>query len=116
MNKLLPGLRKVFSNLSGISHHLLMQKPILEDLFFQVESYHQLEFWKVFCLCVDANHLEHSGAADYEIYFNFAFDRTDQVHLRYLNWGNSSDLGLIEEHRNQGNDYMSYHFYMRHEW
>ncbi len=113
MNKLLPGLRKVFPDLSGISHHLLMQKPILEDLFSQVESYHQVEFWKAFCRCVDPTYVGAAGAAEFEIYFNFAFDRTDQVHLRNLKWGNSSKLELLDQHRTQGYDYMSYHSYLR---
>src|SRR3989339_1475923 len=33
MQKFLPGLKRVFHKLSGISHHMLFQRAVLEDLF-----------------------------------------------------------------------------------
>jgi len=115
MARLLPTLRKVYHEYSGICHHMLFQKPILDDLFFQVESLHQQEFWKVFCLCVDPEYLreEGSGASEYEIYFNFAFSTTDQVKIRPLHWTNSGDLNLMQNHIKDGYDFVSYHCYMR---
>lgn len=116
MEKLLPGLRKVFPHLSGISHHLLFQRPILEDLFAQVKKHHNLEFWQAYCLAVDQKDLEASGAADYEIYFNFAFDRTDQVHLRYLKWQNSNRPDLRFHFECEGYHYVSFHYWSIFAW
>lgn len=113
MDRLLPGLKRVIESYSGIVHHMLFQKPILEDLFNQVETFHQIEFWKAFCLCVDEGQPYYSGASEYEIYFNFAFTKTDQVNIRHLSWMNSGDVGNIENH-SKWYDYVSYHSYMRH--
>lgn len=111
MNRLLPGLKKVFPDRSGISHHMLFQRPVIEDLFNQVESTHGMDFWKAFCQCVDLSH--YSAASEYEIYFNFVFTRTDQVELRQLHWMNSSFPELMGEHRNMSFDFVSYHSCMR---
>lgn len=112
-NKLLPGLKKVFADKSGVCHHMLFQKAVMDDLFFQVESFHKQEFWKAFCLCVNPSDLSKAGAADYEIYFNFAFSRTDQAKIRPLNWRNSSDLHRIEYHSQAGYDFVTYHAWLR---
>lgn len=112
-NKLLPGLKFFLKDKSGICNHMLFQKAVIDDLFFQVESIHKVEFWKAFCLCVNPGYLSCSGASEYEIYFNFAFSRTNQVKIRHLRWMNSSDLHLMEQHSQTGYDYVSYHAWLR---
>jgi len=113
MQRLLPWLGRVYHDWSGISHHTLIQRPILDDLFNQVESYHQKEFWKAYCLCVDPAHLYLSGSAENEVYFNFAVRKTSQVNIRGLLWTNSGDLHFMQQHKDAGYDFVSYHAYMR---
>lgn len=112
-NKLLPGLKKLYPEYSGISHHMLFQLPVLEDLFNQVEMLHQVDFWKAFCLCIDPQQLNDAGASEYEIYFNFVFAQSRQVSIRKLKWKNSGHLQSIPRHKKAGFDYVTYHSYMR---
>lgn len=110
MGKFIPGLRRLFS-CSGITHHMLFQKPILDDLFDCVEKYHDMPFWQAFCRCVEIKTL-FSGASEYEIYFNFALTRTSQVQIRPLKWLNTGSLD-IDQYKNSYYDYVSCHTYMR---
>lgn len=113
LNKLLPGLKKVFSEYSGITHHMLFQKTVLEDLFFQVEKYHKNVFWKAFCYCVDHDHVLDSGASEYELYFNFLFSRSSKPHIRQLKWKDSKVLNEFSECQKEGYHYISCHAWFR---
>lgn len=111
--KLVPGLTKVFSSLSGICHHMLFQRIVLNDLFATVEELHHMPFWKAFCNFVDQGSLEKSGASEYEIYFNYVFTRTRQVETRSLKWMNSSSLDVLQLSQKEGYHYVSLHSWMR---
>ncbi|WP_068471342.1 DUF6492 family protein [Candidatus Protochlamydia phocaeensis] len=111
-DRLIPGFQKQFPFYSGISHHMLFQRPILQDLFAVVESVHQKEFWKAFCDCVDLNYL-FFGAAEYELYFNFAFARTQQVEIRFLKWDNVNSIDHLAAYQAAGYHYVSCHSWMR---
>ena len=92
---------------------MLFQKCILEDLFVPVETAHYKEFWKAFCECVDLNYVYASGASEYEIYFNFAFDRCSLVEIRPLAWTNVTSLTNLLEYKAQGYHYITCHDYTR---
>lgn len=113
MDKLIPGLKRVFPQHSGISHHMLLQKDILDDLFRSVETYHNMELWKAFCMQVNKADLFLSGAASDELYFNFAFMKTDQVEIRLLKWDNVPSIKHLEHYRAKGYHYVSNHSWMR---
>ena len=113
MAKFLPGLSRIHPKQSGICHHMLFQRPILEDLFSKVESYHQIPLWKAFCLFVDPKYLSKSGASEYEIYFHFAFSQTEQLHVRPLKWKNIQHLSQLTALQSQGYHYASCHDYLR---
>jgi hypothetical protein len=113
MNRLLPGLRRIFPQYSGISHHILIQRPILEDLFARIKVHHNREAWRAICACIDLKELYGSACADYEIYFAFAFDRTDQVQLRFLKWANSGCISDRHRYQSNGYHFASFHTYMR---
>jgi hypothetical protein len=81
-------VKKIHSKYSGISHHMLFQRSVMEDLFDLVECTHQQPFWIAFCQSVDEKELSFSGASEYELYFNFVLSRTDQVNIRKLLWQN----------------------------
>lgn len=110
--KLIPGLEKVFPNYSGIAHHMLFQKPVLDDLFNEVKTTHGTELWKAFCQCVEIKEIHGSGASEYEIYFNFVFGRTNQVSIRHLEWA-EIPLNYLPFYRLKGYDYVACHYHMR---
>jgi hypothetical protein len=111
--RLIPGFRKRFQGMSGVCHHMVFQRCVLEDLFRTVESTHHTEFWKAFCRCVSANDLELSGASEYEIYFNFLFSRSTQPAVRTLRWDNVSSLTNLKDYKSKGYHYISCHAWMR---
>lgn len=113
MSRLLPGLKKVIPNYSGISHHMLFQRPILKDLFSLVESYHKMEFWRAYCRCISPNAFGSSGSADYEIYFNFVLMRTKQIKIRILKWENIESISKFNTFQEGGYDFVSCHSWAR---
>lgn len=111
--RLLPGLKRVNIESSGIAHHMLFQKCVLDDFFHLVEGIHQMPLWQAFCNCVAPNELFGSGAAEYEIYFNFVFARTKQVEERVLKWANIKRLNTIPFYQSHGYHYVSCHSWDR---
>lgn len=109
--KFLPGLNKLFPHHSSITHHMLFQRPVLEELFTLVERHHKKPLWLAFCACVAPEHIKKgiSGASEYEIYMNFAFSRNKQVFVRPLRWTNVLSPFPLEEYKNQGYHYISWH-------
>jgi FkbM family methyltransferase len=109
MSKLHPKLFKIDILKSGICHHMMFKTKYLKDLFEMVEKYHSNNglFYDIFLkYVVDYNH---SGASEYEIYFNFIqYKYPNDFKIRALNWKNSSSLDL-----NSDCDYISYHSYLR---
>ncbi|MBS4168348.1 DUF6492 family protein [Parachlamydia sp. AcF125] len=112
-DRFLPGLKRLYPEYSGISHHMLLQLPVLEELFNRVETYHQMPLWQVFCHCVSDDCTFASGASEYEIYFNFVFSRTDQVKLRHLKWKNIKNLDHLPGYKARGYHYVSCHAWSR---
>ncbi len=111
--KLLPGFKKVFPNHSGICHHMLFQRSIVQDLFALVEKTHGCSFFEAFCKFIPNLHPYQYHASEYELYFNFAFAKTNQVTLRPLKWLNSPYLDDIERYRREGYAYVSCHAWLR---
>jgi len=111
MNKLHPSLKKTHA-CSGISHHMIMNKDKVNELINLVETYHNnIEpFWILFLNMVDSNDLLHSGASEYEIYFNYMniYHKNDII-IRQLNWCNAANINNNNKHC----DYVSIHWYMR---
>jgi hypothetical protein len=107
--KLIPGFTKVFRNYSGICHHMLFQRCILEDLFNVIQQIHNVEPWKAICRCIDPK--EWSGFSEYELYFNFIFLRSDQGKIRKLKWYNTSidEINQIDKIKAKKFDYASFH-------
>jgi hypothetical protein len=89
MVKLHPSLTKQTSY-SGICHHMVFQKDKLSKLFKLVEEKKKNRFWKVFLLLIDKNDIMHSGASEYEIYFNYIqIYHKNEFKIRQLNWQNN---------------------------
>lgn len=111
--RLISGFYKCFPEYSGISHHMIFQKPVIELIMDEVENQCNAPFWKTFCILVDPFTLLHSGASEYEIYFNYVFACTNQTSIRLLKWKNIEKMSEISELKNQGFHYVSYHSYNR---
>ena len=116
MRDLLPGLKKVFPRKSGITHHMIFKRDIVRDLTRSVENAHEgKRFYEVFLGLVRLR--RHSGASEYEIYFNYVFTfHREQVALRPLSWDNNtvrppvySQSQTVED----GPAYVSCHHYKR---
>lgn len=112
MRSLTGGLvKKIYPDYSGICHHMLFQKPVLEDLFQIVENLHKKEFWKAFCACVQR--INGSGASEYELYFNFVIPRSNKIEIRKLKWCNIQTIGMMHKMQKQGYHYVSCHRHYR---
>jgi GR25 family glycosyltransferase involved in LPS biosynthesis len=95
INLLIPSLKKQHHK-SGISHHMIFNKKILEILFNNIENYHNDVLWKVFLKKVefdDSNN--YSRASEYELYFNYVLKYYKEYYsIREINWINSSTLNI----------------------
>lgn len=114
--KLLSDFRKVFPEYSGICHHMLVQKCVLEELFACIQSYHHAEPWRAFCHCIESDSsgtIPKSCMSEYEIYFNYIFSKTKQAHLRLLNWLDVDSLENRDQFKKDNYHYLSCHAWMR---
>jgi hypothetical protein len=109
--KLVPSFKKIYKQYSGISHHMLIQLPILKDLFLTVETARKKDFWRAFCDCIDLSNVNRPCASEYEIYFNFALGRTKQCKIRELKWANVPFQNL-DTYQKLGYHYVSCHRYL----
>jgi hypothetical protein len=108
MNKLHPSLAKK-SNYSGICHHMMFQKTYVNELFNLIETYHNDKFYNIFLKSIDKNDILHSGASEYEMYFNFMLTyHNKDIIIRPLQWANVNSFNV-----DYNLDYISYHWYMR---
>jgi len=113
MINLHPSFSKV-NIMSGICHHMLFQKYILNELFETVEKYHNnsKKFYQIFLESIEKKEILGSGASEYEIYFNFLQKNyPNQYKIRPLKWQNVSTLNF--NLNNTELDYVSCHWYMR---
>ncbi len=110
MKGCIPGLGLSEITVNPIVHHMLFQKEILDDLFSLVETHHQKPLWQVLC---KKKIFKTRILSEYELYYYFATDRTDQVQIRSLKWDNKNSLQKIEQYRDEGYDYVAIHHYLR---
>ena len=115
MHRLLPGLTRVFPSQSGISHHMLFQKSVIESLFADIRAYHHKEPWQALCNCINPQDLGLSSLSEYEIYFNYLFSTSNQAQTRHLNWRNGGVFSeqIFSLHAQEGAHYTAYHHYAR---
>ncbi len=109
--RLVPGYKRIYPEVYSVCHHMLFQRPILEDLFNVVESHHHRLFWEAFCSVVDLT--ARKGASEYEIYYNYALRHTNQVALRELKWTNSGNLEEMSQFKAEGYHFVSFQDYLR---
>ncbi len=112
MQKLV-GIKRVYPSYSGIVHHMLFQRNVIDALFNTIENKHRVPVWKAFCRCVDPKSLSYSGASEYEIYFNFALTYFPQCQLRPLKFRDVDSLENQDTWIEEGYDFISCHSYLR---
>jgi hypothetical protein len=112
MRRLIPWMKRE-TNYSGISHHMLMQRCVMEDLFKMIEEKHQMPAWKALCLCIEPKNVYDPCLSEYEIYFNFLLARSDQAHVRLLKWDNIGSLKHLEDYRQKDYHYIAWHSWGR---
>jgi Family of unknown function (DUF6492) len=109
MKKLLPSV-KPNKIISAVTHHMLFQRAVLEDLFSEVEKLHQKPFWEAFCDCTS---FPVSVPSEYEIYYHFFASRSKQPKLHLLKWRNHPDPSEASLLKQNGYHFASFHHYMR---
>jgi hypothetical protein len=104
MLKLYPSMEKQIQE-SGICHHMMFETKYINELFSKIEQQHHDLFYNVFLKLV--THKIHSGASEYEIYFNYMLkNHADKIKIRSLKWSNESKFSF-------NLDYVSCHYYNR---
>lgn len=110
MGRVLPGLRRIHPHRSGVTHHMLFQRAVIEDFFQQVARHHRgLAAWKVFSRCIDRTLA--NGLSEYEMYFNFFQLRSDQAVLRPLKFVDVRFVEDLDGYAAQGISYITSHIY-----
>lgn len=110
MKHLLPEINRQM-DYSGITHHMLFQRCVLEDLFQTIESIHKMPAWQA--IAGSIQELYWACMSEYEIYFNFIFSKSDQPQVRHLKWQNSELIGILDTCAQEGYAYVSCHGWMR---
>lgn len=116
INKILPDISKSFpekfENVSGICHHMIFQKHMIEDLMKKVKSHDSTQdpFYKVFL----KNREQSYGVAEYNLYFYFLVSLyKENYKIRLLKYKNTSDFNVWKYRFRRKYDYCSFHSYMR---
>lgn len=111
--RLLPGLKKMYPEYSGIAHHMLFQKEVLDDFFNLIEQHHHLNPWIAIAKAIPVvdNKISFAPISEYELYFNFVFARTNQVKIRALKWENMSEYWYQRRNGLEMYDYVALHIY-----
>ena len=109
MQKLDLMLTKQIPDKSGICHHMIFETKYIKEIFKSVENNHNDLFYNIFLKNVSEEQIIHSGASEYEIYFNYMLlKHPEKIKIRELKWMNNSNLILNEDY-----DYISIHWHCR---
>lgn len=82
-------------NKSGICHHIIYNKHIINEIFNLIEKHHNQTFWKIYLNLMDTRPNEiHSEPANCELYFNYISKfHKDKFILRLIKWLESPAVG-----------------------
>jgi hypothetical protein len=101
-----------FKTISGICHHMLLQKHMILDLFSRVEKQDGTGdlFYKIFL----KNAENFYSVAEYNLYFYFlASIHPNDYEIRILRYKNTADFNLWKYRWRLKYDYCSFHSYLR---
>jgi hypothetical protein len=121
MKELDKSFKKIFSEKSGICHHMIFEKKYIKEIFEIVENNHKDKFYNIFLNKIvypkkiqKLSKRKQSWVSEYELYFNYIFkNHKDNVQIRKLNWdnfkGRNIDQNSISNILSDNFDYISYH-------
>lgn len=107
MLRLHPSFKRILG-LSGIAHYTVFNKAVLQALLSLIELRHGDLFWKVFLKLVEPEMYSHSGASEYELYFNYILQFYPVlIEVRPLPYCNDQNSWKPED------VYIAFHHYIR---
>jgi hypothetical protein len=95
-----------FENYTDIKHFILIQKPILEDFFLEIQRQHKEEPWKAICRALDYAKFFEPCISCFGLYGSYAIARTEQALLRPLKETFSLPAYPHERWKEQGYDFI----------
>lgn len=101
--RLIPGFKPAFDGQANVEDFILYQKPVLQDLFNTIKENQSIDPWKAICRTNDFS----DEASEYELYFNFAFAKTDQVALRDVKGISSPKVDDLQKFKEAGYSYVT---------
>ncbi len=113
IHRLLPDLQ--CDTRSGIAHHMLLQRPVIEALFDDIRFESGEEPWRAICQSIDLNHLCGSSFSEYELYFHYLLSSGYPAKVRSLKWKDGGEISkkILKADRKEGFTYVAYHSYRR---
>jgi hypothetical protein len=106
ISKILPEIRRVFPDKSGICHHMVFSCTVLEEIRSRLGG--TAAAWRTIMAAVDKNEL--SGFSEYELYFNYMLTHhSAKMHIRPLAWRDAR----YESDNDNNYHYVAYHSWMR---
>ena len=126
-------LKKMNSFCSGICHHIIYNKKIINEIVDLIENTHNEVFWKYYLSQVDtrhSNHVNHCEPANCELYYNYVnLFHSDKIKIRPITWLEHPAVSkqqnpIINTYNNrfqmlklqalsQGHSYIAFHSYNR---
>jgi hypothetical protein len=118
---------------SGICHHLIYNKTIINEIIDFIEKEYGETFWKFYLKQVDTrdnNYMKHCEPANCEFYYNYVnLFHPDKVKIRPITWmeeaaGSRQQNNIVNTYSNRfemlkaqalarGNNYIAFHSYNR---
>lgn len=118
---------------SGICHHIMYNKEIIQEMINLVEKQHNEIFWKFYLKRVDTrdtNHMKHCEPANCELYYNYVnLFHPDKIRVRPITWKEEAAVpkkqnNIVSNYNNrfellktnalsEGHSYIAFHSYNR---
>tara|TARA_B100000787_G_C16176693_1_gene289425 strand:+ start:827 stop:1705 length:879 start_codon:yes stop_codon:yes gene_type:complete len=118
---------------SGICHHIMYNKEIIQEMINLVEKQHNKLFWKFYLKRVDTrdkNHMKHCEPANCELYYNYVnLFHPDKIRVRPITWKEQAAApkqqnNIVSNHNSifeslkkgalsEGHSYIAFHSYNR---
>lgn len=96
------------ANISGICHHMIFEKKILDEIFNLIKQPDE----EVYETIIKAVTPSSSGFSEYELYFNYIFKKYPELYtIRHLNYDDVTDYKLFLQNNNY--DYIANHAWKR---
>jgi hypothetical protein len=106
LSKILPEVHRVFPDKSGICHHMIFSRKVLEEIRNRLGG--AATAWKTIMAAIDKYEL--SGFSEYELYFNYMLiHHSSAIKLRPLQWKDAR----YESDNDNNYHYVAYHSWMR---